>query len=144
MSTQDVNIDRNMPILIIDDLSMVRRVVKNCLHQLGFENISEATNAAEAQESLDATQCRLIITDWQLDSSAIADTAQGPQTSWREVADKCTAPVLLIGSEAQRKSLEEQLNAAPNGERVGYLVKPFTAQILEEKILALCANHSAV
>lgn len=115
-------LDKNMPILVIDDFSSVRRVVKNCLAKLGFKNVSEAENGIAALETLAANSFEMVICDWQM-----------PDMSATELMAKIEgnqAPWLMVMSTGQKKPLDEK-------EKLEYIVKPFTVGTLEEKISKL-------
>ena len=60
------SLDRNMPILIVDDLSSMRRIMKNCLKKLGFENVVEAEDARSALAELEKGEIKFVISDWNM------------------------------------------------------------------------------
>lgn len=121
------DLDKNMPILIVDDYSTVRRVVKNCLSGLGFKNIIEAEDFAGAQAKMSEQSVKLVISDFKLpdvlDSNALVSFASAGNQ----------LPILLVVNENQKK----ELLAKSNIKKEQLLVKPFTMQMLQEKIQAV-------
>ncbi|MCO6430640.1 MAG: response regulator [Deltaproteobacteria bacterium] len=123
------DLDKNMPILVVDDFSTVRRVVKNCLSGLGFKNVFEAENFASAKEQISEQSIKFIISDFKLpdvnDESALLALLDqhSPQP----------LPVLLVVNENQKKELLSKSKV----KQEQLLVKPFTKQMLQEKIQSL-------
>ena len=129
MSVPKSNLDRNMPILVVDDLPMMRRVVKNCLRQLGFENVVEAENGDEALDKLQSSAFSFVISDWTI------PTASGNELlkTVRHCAALKNLPVLMVLPETQRGHAPVQ-----NGQdHTDFIVKPFTAHLLQEKMESL-------
>lgn len=115
-----------MKILIVDDFSTMRRIIKNLLHELGFNNTSEADDGATALPMLKAGGFDFLITDWNMPNMTGIDLLKAVR------ADPALAsmPVLLVTAEAKREQIVEAAQAGVNG----YIVKPFTAETLKEKI----------
>ena len=122
----EVTVDRNMKILIVDDFSTMRRIIKNLLHDLGYDNLYEADDGTSALPLLKAGSFDFLITDWNMPGM------QGIELL-RAVRSDCklnTLPVLLVTAEARRDQIVMAAEAGVNG----YIVKPFTAQTLKDKI----------
>lgn len=117
---------KDIKILVVDDFSTMRRIIKNLLKELGLTNIVEADDGATALPILKAGGIEFLITDWNMPNMTGIDLI-------REVrADPklCDIPVLMVTAEAKR----EQIIAAAQAGVNGYVVKPFTATVLREKI----------
>ncbi|NLD00785.1 MAG: response regulator [Gammaproteobacteria bacterium] len=118
--------DKNMKILIVDDFSTMRRIIKNLLRDLGFTNTAEADDGATALPMLKNGNFDFLVTDWNMPIMSGLDLL-------REVrADENLKhlPVLMVTAEAKR----DQIIAAAQAGVNGYVVKPFTAQALKDKI----------
>lgn len=127
------DLDKNMPILVADDFSTVRRVVKNCLAQLGFKNVIEAEDAESAIEKLRSNRCELVISDWNIPHHAGPDFL----TALREDEDLKSVPVLMIIAEAQKKDARKKQESAPEE----FIVKPFTRDALQQKLNLLFSDE---
>lgn len=115
-----------MKILVVDDFSTMRRIIKNLLRDLGFNNTHEADDGTTALPLLKSGGFDFLITDWNMPGMQGIDLL-------REVrADPALAsmPVLMVTAESKR----DQIIAAAQAGVNGYVVKPFTAATLEEKI----------
>ena len=118
--------DKNMKILIVDDFSTMRRIIKNLLRDLGFNNTSEADDGATALPMLKSGSFDFLITDWNMPGMTGIDLLKTVRSD-----DKLnTLPVLMVTAEAKRDQIVEAAQAGVNG----YVVKPFTAAVLKEKI----------
>lgn len=118
--------DKNMKILIVDDFSTMRRIIKNLLRDLGFTNTAEADDGNSALPMLENGQFDFLITDWNMPGMTGIDLLKAVRAS-----DKLrTLPVLMVTAEAKR----DQIIAAAQAGVNGYVVKPFTAAALQEKI----------
>lgn len=118
--------DKNMKILIVDDFSTMRRIIKNLLRDLGFTNTQEADDGATALPILKSGDFDFLVTDWNMPGMTGIDLLKQVR------ADKNLGalPVLIVTAEAKREQIIEAAQAGVNG----YVVKPFTAQALKEKI----------
>ncbi|MFO7551068.1 MAG: chemotaxis response regulator CheY [Haliea sp.] len=118
--------NKDMQILVVDDFSTMRRIVKNQLRELGFSNIREADDGSTALEVLRATHIDFVVTDWNMPGIPGIDLLKTIRAD-----DKLkTLPVLMVTAEAKREQIIEAAQSGVNG----YVVKPFTAQALKEKI----------
>ncbi|QGX41661.1 chemotaxis response regulator CheY [Permianibacter aggregans] len=118
--------DKNMKILIVDDFSTMRRIIKNLLRDLGFTNTAEADDGATALPMLQAGSFDFLITDWNMPGMQGIDLLKAVRAD----DNLKTLPVLMVTAEAKREQIVEAAQCGVNG----YIVKPFTAQTLEEKI----------
>jgi two-component system chemotaxis response regulator CheY len=112
--------------LVVDDFSTMRRIVRNLLKELGFTNVDEAEDGAVAWQKIQGTNFDFIITDWNMpnmDGLTLLQTIRGD-------ANYKTLPVLMITAEAKK----ENIIAAAQAGASGYIVKPFTAATLNEKL----------
>jgi len=119
-------LDKNMKILIVDDFSTMRRIIKNLLRDLGFTNTIEADDGQSALPLLKAGSIDFLITDWNMPGMTGIDLLK----TVREDPNIKQIPVLMVTAEAKR----EQIIAAAQAGVNGYVVKPFTATVLKEKI----------
>ncbi len=112
--------------LVVDDFSTMRRIVRNLLKELGFVNIDEAEDGRVALAKLSAGQIQFVISDWNMPN------VDGLQllTAIRANPQLRHLPVLMITAEAKRESIIAAAQAGASG----YIVKPFTAVTLKEKL----------
>lgn len=122
-------VDRNMPILVVDDFATMRRIVKTCLRQLGFENVTEAEDGKVALEKLNANDFKLVISDWNMPNMMGIDLLR----SVRGTEKLKAMPFLMVTAEAQKENVLEAAKAGVSN----YIVKPFTADQLEAKLAAI-------
>ncbi|QCO68761.1 chemotaxis protein CheY [Luteimonas yindakuii] len=115
-----------MRVLIVDDFSTMRRIIKNLLTDLGFNNTVEAEDGHSALAVLRQDAVELVITDWNMPGMTGIELLR----AIRADAALRALPVLMVTAEAKR---EQIIEAAQNGVN-GYIIKPFTAQTLEEKL----------
>lgn len=122
----EVALDKNMKILIVDDFSTMRRIVKNLLRDLGFNNTSEADDGATALPMLQNGKFDFLVTDWNMPGMTGIDLLKAVRAD----DSLSSLPVLMVTAEAKREQIIEAAQAGVNG----YVVKPFTAAVLKEKI----------
>lgn len=115
-----------MKILIVDDFSTMRRIIKNLLRDLGFTNTAEADDGLTALPMLKGGDFDFLVTDWNMPGMTGIDLLKEVR------ADEKLAnlPTLMVTAEAKKDQIVEAAQAGVNG----YVVKPFTAQALKEKI----------
>jgi len=118
--------DKNMRILVVDDLSTMRRIVKNLLGELGFTNISEADDGKTALPILEKGEVDFLVTDWNMPGMPGIDLLKAVRAN----PELSGLPVLMVTAEAKREQIMEAAQAGVNG----YVVKPFTAETLKEKV----------
>jgi two-component system, chemotaxis family, chemotaxis protein CheY len=119
-------LNKNMKILVVDDFSTMRRIIKNLLRDLGFTNISEADDGSTALPMLQSGDFDFLVTDWNMPIMTGIDLLKAVRADER----LSTMPVLLVTAEAKKDQIVEAAQAGVNG----YVVKPFTAETLKEKI----------
>ena len=119
-------LDKNMKVLVVDDFSTMRRIVKNLLRDLGFTNIQEADDGSTALPMLQSGDFDFVVTDWNMPGMQGIDLLKAIR------ADSSLAhiPVLLITAEAKKEQIVMAAQAGVNG----YIVKPFTAATLKTKL----------
>jgi two-component system chemotaxis response regulator CheY len=122
----EVELDKNMKILVVDDFSTMRRIIKNLLRDLGFTNTDEADDGNTALPMLQSGKYDFLITDWNMPGMTGIDLLRAVRA---DGALK-TLPVLMVTAEAKRDQIVAAAQAGVNG----YVVKPFTAAVLKEKI----------
>lgn len=115
-----------MSILVVDDFSTMRRIISNVLRQLGYENIIEAEDGTKALAILDTQQIDFVITDWNMPQMSGLDLLKAIRAS----KDKKHIPVLMVTAEAMQENIIAAAQAGVNN----YIVKPFDAKTLSEKI----------
>ncbi|MGL4269776.1 MAG: chemotaxis response regulator CheY [Plesiomonas sp.] len=118
--------DKNIKILIVDDFSTMRRIIKNLLRDLGFNNTHEADDGTTALPMLRNGDFDFVVTDWNMPGMQGIDLLK----TIRADADLRHLPVLMVTAEAKREQIIEAAQAGVNG----YIVKPFTAATLKEKL----------
>lgn len=118
--------DPNMKILVVDDMVTMRRIVKNILKQLGFANIDEAENGQEALQKLRSDTFGFVVSDWNMPVMTGIDMLRAIRADEKLKA----TPVLMVTAEAQQSNLIEAVQAGVSN----YIVKPFTAETMQEKL----------
>ena len=118
--------DLNIKILIVDDFSTMRRIVKNLLRQLGFNNIQEADDGTTALEQLKTDPVDLIISDWNMPKMTGLDLLKAVRAD----ATMANTPFIMVTAEAQQDNIILAVKAKVSQ----YIVKPFTAETLSEKL----------
>ena len=118
--------DKNMNILVVDDFSTMRRIVKNLLAEIGFNNIVEADDGKTALPILEGGDIDFLVTDWNMPGMPGIDLLKAVRADPK----LASLPVLMVTAEAKREQIMEAAQAGVNG----YVVKPFTAVTLKEKV----------
>ncbi|MBC7599504.1 MAG: chemotaxis response regulator CheY [Polaromonas sp.] len=118
--------DKSMKILVVDDFPTMRRIIRNLLKELEFVNVDEAEDGAIGLEKLKGGNYGFVVSDWNMPNMDGLAMLQAIR------ADPSTAklPVLMVTAEAKKENIIAAAKAGANG----YVVKPFTAITLEEKI----------
>ena len=112
--------------LVVDDFSTMRRIVKNLLHDLGYSNVTEADDGKTALPMLQAGGFEFLITDWNMPGMPGIDLLKAVRADAR----LAKLPVLMLTAEAKREQIVMAAQAGCNG----YVIKPFTAVTLKEKL----------
>ena len=115
-----------MKILIVDDFSTMRRIIKNLLRDLGFTNTVEADDGITAIPILNSGSIDFLVTDWNMPGMTGIDLLRHVRADEK----LRSLPVLMVTAEAKREQIIEAAQAGVNG----YVVKPFTAIALKDKI----------
>lgn len=130
-------LDKNMKILVVDDFSTMRRIVRNLLVELGFSNplIQEADDGENAMVMLKSQPFDMVVTDWNMPNMTGIDLLK----AIRAEASLKGLPVLMVTAENNR----DQIIAAAQAGVNGYIVKPFTAVTLKEKLTKIFERIAA-
>ncbi|MBF0119547.1 MAG: response regulator [Desulfobacterales bacterium] len=118
--------DTSIKILIVDDFATMRRILKNILKQIGFKNIDEADDGANALEQLKTVKYDLIISDWNMPKMTGLELLKNV----RSMPDFKSTPFLMVTAEAQKQNVIEAVQAGVSN----YVVKPFTAEAISDKL----------
>jgi two-component system chemotaxis response regulator CheY len=115
-----------MKFLVVDDFSTMRRIIKNLLHDLGYANVAEADDGNTALPMLLQGDYDFLITDWNMPGMPGLDLLKAVRAD----AKLKGMPVLMLTAESKREQIVEAAQAGVNG----YVIKPFTAVTLKEKL----------
>jgi two-component system, chemotaxis family, chemotaxis protein CheY len=118
--------DHKMKILVVDDFTTMRRIVKNLLKQLGFENIEEADDGQQAFLKLKEEKYNFIISDWNMPNMTGIELLQNVRSD----LELKGLPFLMVTAESEKEKVIEAIKSGVNN----YIIKPFTAEILKEKM----------
>ncbi len=119
-------LDLSMKILVVDDFSTMRRIIKNILKQIGFSDIDEAENGQVALSKLNDNNYDLVVSDWNMPEMTGIELLKAVRAT-DGIKD---IPFLMVTAEAKKENVVEAVKAGVNN----YIVKPFTAEVLQEKI----------
>jgi two-component system chemotaxis response regulator CheY len=115
-----------MKFLVVDDFSTMRRIIKNLLHDLGYADVTEADDGNTALPMLQQGNFDFLITDWNMPGMPGLDLLKAVRAD----AKLKGMPVLMLTAESKREQIVEAAQAGVNG----YVIKPFTAVTLKEKL----------
>ena len=118
--------DKNLKFLVVDDFSTMRRIIRNLLKELGFTNVEEAEDGVAALNKLQSGRFEFVVTDWNMPNMSGIELLR----NIRKDPLIQNLPVLLVTAEAKRENIVAAAQSGANG----YIVKPFTATTLEEKL----------
>lgn len=118
--------DKNIKILVVDDFPTMRRIIRNLLKELGFVNVEEAEDGAAGLDKVKDGSFQFVISDWNMPNMDGLSMLQ----AIRADAALAKTPVLMVTAEAKKENIIAAAQAGANG----YVVKPFTAATLDEKI----------
>jgi two-component system, chemotaxis family, chemotaxis protein CheY len=119
-------VSKSLRFLVVDDFSTMRRIVKNLLNDLGYANVTEADDGKTALPILQAGGIDFLVTDWNMPGMPGLELLKAVRAD----AKLAKMPVLMLTAEAKREQIIEAAQAGVNG----YVIKPFTAITLKEKI----------
>jgi len=128
-------VSKDMKFLVVDDYSTMRRIVKNLLHDLGYANVTEADDGKTALPLLQNGNFDFLITDWNMPGMPGLDLLKAVRANDRLKK----LPVLMLTAEAKREQIVEAAQAGVSG----YVIKPFTAVTLKEKIDKILGAQAA-
>ena len=117
---------KQMKFLVVDDFSTMRRIIKNLLHDLGYQNVAEADDGNTALPILKAGGVDFLITDWNMPGMPGLDLLKAVRAD----TQLAKMPVLMLTAEAKREQIIEAAQAGVSG----YVIKPFTVETLKEKL----------
>lgn len=118
--------DLSMKILVVDDFSTMRRIIKNILKQIGFANIDEAENGQVALSKIVDGNYDFVVSDWNMPEMTGIELLKEVRAN----AGTKDLPFLMVTAEAKKENVVEAVKAGVNN----YIVKPFTAEVLKDKI----------
>jgi two-component system, chemotaxis family, chemotaxis protein CheY len=123
---------KDMTVLVVDDFSTMRRIVRNVLRELQFRNIVEADDGTSAVEVLRSQKIDLIISDWNMPKMTGLELLKFVRAD-QKIKD---TPFLMVTAEAQKENIIEAVKAKVSN----YIIKPFTAVTLAEKLAKILPN----
>jgi two-component system, chemotaxis family, chemotaxis protein CheY len=119
-------VSKDLKFLVVDDFSTMRRIIKNLLNDLGYPNVEEADDGKTALPMLQSGNFDFLITDWNMPGMPGLDLIKAVRADGK----LAKMPVLMLTAEAKREKIIEAAQAGVNG----YVIKPFTAETLKEKL----------
>jgi len=128
-------VDLTTPILVVDDYNTMVRIIRNLLRQLGFEHVDDANDGSEALEKMRQRRYGLVISDWNMEPMTGFDLLQQVRSDPQLTA----TPFIMVTAESKT----ENVIAAKKAGVSNYIVKPFNAQTLRNKIEAIFPDISA-
>ncbi|MBI5902274.1 MAG: chemotaxis response regulator CheY [Deltaproteobacteria bacterium] len=124
--------DQNMKILVVDDFSTMRRIIRNILKEIGYTNVDEADDGSTALEKLKGGGFQFVVTDWNMPNMPGIELLK----AIRQDEALKHIPVLMVTAEAAKENVVIAVQAGVNN----YIVKPFTAAALKERIDLILAK----
>ncbi len=129
MSSKLSHIDRDMRVLIVDDFVTMRRIVRTIFESIGFHKIEEAEDGKRALEKLQSNNFGLVVSDWNMPNMMGIDLLRAVRADPK----LANLPFLMVTAESQKENVMEAVKAGVSN----YVIKPFNAVIMEEKLLAI-------
>jgi two-component system chemotaxis response regulator CheY len=129
---REMAVDLSMPILVVDDYNTMIRIIRNLLKQLGFENIDDASDGSAALARLQDKRYELVISDWNMEPMTGYDLLK----QVRATPALAKTPFIMVTAESKTENVIAAKRAGVNN----YIVKPFNAQTLQNKIEAVFAD----
>lgn len=123
---EDAIIDRFMKVLVVDDFTLMRRIIKQALRQIGFTEIIEAEDGSEALRELKRKDIGLILSNWNMPKMTGIDLLREVRSneSFRAI------PFIMVTAVEEKHNILKAVKAGVSN----YIIKPFTREVLEEKI----------
>ena len=128
-------LDLSLKVLVVDDFSTMRRIIKNLLKQIGYSDIEEAEDGVQALSKLQNGGFGLVVSDWNMPNMDGLDMLKAV----RQEPSIKDIPVLMVTAEAEKDKVITAIQAGVNN----YVVKPFTGEILKEKLDMIFDNIAA-
>ncbi|MBX2834394.1 MAG: response regulator [Micavibrio sp.] len=128
-----MSVDKNMNVLIVDDYNTMLRIIKNLLKQLGFNNVDEASDGQMALEKVQAKSYGLIISDWNMEPMTGYELLKAIRGSGKAYQN---TPFIMVTAESKTENVVLAKQAGVNN----YIVKPFNAETLKNKISAVLGD----
>ncbi len=116
-------------ILFVEDSPTMRRIIANSLRQVGFDDIIEAENGVDALEKVEGRKIDLVVTDWNMPEMNGAELVK----TLREMPAYAEVPIVMITTRGMKDDVMTAMKLGVNG----YIVKPFTPEILQEKLRSI-------
>jgi len=126
---------KDLRFLVVDDYSTMRRIIKNLLQDLGYANIAEADDGKTALPMLQTGNYDFVVTDWNMPVMPGLDLLKAIRADGKLKG----LPVLMVTAEAKREQIVEAVQAGVSG----YVVKPFTAEVLKQKLEKILQTRAA-
>lgn len=120
---------RNQPVLVVENYQTMTRILRNLLSQLGFKDVDDAESCEQALDMMRQRDYALVIADWVMDGMSGLEMLE----SIRADGDLRDTPFIMVSAVSKTESVRQALKAGANG----YIVKPFTAQTLDAKIVSI-------
>ena len=127
-----MSVDKSMRILVVDDFMTMRRIIINLLRQLGFSNVTEAADGVQALERVQGEKIDLIISDWNMPNMTGIEFLKHV----REDEKLKHIPFIMVTAEGKRENVIAAVQAGVNN----YIVKPFNAATLKEKMIKVIGD----
>ena len=128
--------DPSMPVLVVDDYATMIRIIRNLLRQLGFADVDDARDGAEALEKMHARKYGLVISDWNMEPMTGYDLLRNVRSDPKIGS----TPFIMITAESKTENVVAARKAGVNN----YIVKPFNAQTLKAKMEAVFSGTPAL
>jgi len=125
-------VEKNIKILFVDDFATMRKVVRNLLKQAGYDDIVEAEDGVMALKALKSQKIDIIVSDWTMPNMSGLELLKAVRAD----TDLAKTPFLMVTVEALQDNVVAAVKAGVNN----YIVKPFTAEVLNEKITEIMKN----
>jgi two-component system chemotaxis response regulator CheY len=135
LHVQEMVMDKNIKILIVDDFATMRRVIRNLLKQAGYTNIVEAEDGMAAFKELKSQNIGFVIADWNMPNM----TGYELLSTIRADVDLSRVPFLMVTAEAMKDKVVKAVKAGVDD----YILKPFTSEVLDEKIKKIIKKYDA-
>ena len=127
-----MDVNKKIKILVVDDFATMRKVIRNLLKQSGYENITEAEDGVAAMNVLKSTKIDFVISDWNMPNMTGIELLRAVRSD----NELSAMPFLMVTAESLKDNVVEAVKAGVSN----YIVKPFTAEVLGEKIDKILEN----